>query len=163
MVGSGLLRLRNGAVIGLTIVLAGCGTAAHKTQPRRPEKSVTPREIEHTFREVERAFPPLHFRMFNTGVYTSRDIPIIRKFAFDFGPGNKHTLNQYSGTLYVYGTVKEAAADQSVEPSPSIIRRANLIAVFAPGTPGIVRRIITAALNAATTGSARVNGHSLTA
>lgn len=156
--GSRPLRLRSGALVALAVVLAGCGAAAHKTGTRRPEKKVTPQNVEQTFRRVERTFPALHLRMVNSGIYTSRDIPIIREYAFNVGSGDTNV-----GTLLVYATAKEAAADQSFGQSQGEVRRANLVAQFDPGTPPALRSILTAALHVAATGSGRVDGHSLKA
>jgi len=158
-VGSMPLRSRSGAVIALALVLAGCGAATHKTAMHRPAKNVTPRAVERTFRGVERAFPALHFRLVDSGFYTNVDTPIIREYALNVSRGDISV-----GTLFVYATAKEAAADQSSAPSPSrLIRRANLVTQFDSGTPRIIRSIITAALSVAATGSGRINGHSLSA
>ena len=141
--------------------LLGCGGAAKTgttqtmTESRPPEKSVTPGEVEQTFRKVGHAFPALRLRLVNSGIYTSSETPIIREYALNVGRGSTNV-----GTLLVYATVKEAAGDQ---PSSRGIRRANLIAQFDPSTPGILRSIITAALDVAATGSGRIMGHSLSA
>jgi hypothetical protein len=148
------------AVVVLVGVL-GCGGAAKTgttqtmTESRPPHKSVPPRQVEQTFRKVEHAFPALHLRLVDSGIYTSIETPIIRVYALNVGRGS---INM--GTLWVYATVKRAAAEQ---PSSRGIRRANLIAQFDPGTPGILRSIITVALNVAATGSGRIRGHSLSA
>ena len=152
------MQLRSGAVIALAVFLAGCGTAARKTDAHRPERNVKPREVEHVFGEVGRAFPALHFRLVDSGAYTNRDTPVIREYALNVGRGSTNV-----GALWVYATAKEAAADQSFDPTRGAVRRANLIAVFDPGIPRRVRNILTAVLDAAAAGSGRIRGHSLRA